>query len=161
MATQTLDECFGYLQLLMHKYMIYVNSFRDDPIFSIVRFTEHERSIVFDCTSNIGNPNIGNPVNFTITFHHTLAQRPVQAAGDDFHNIHDSDHGGQGMVGTTTGYIITQVLFLEVNSINQQWSTWVAYGNRALIRALHEQLVHRGFVTNPQGTNAAVNVICR
>ena len=158
MATQTLDECFGYLQLLMHKYMIYVNSFRDDPIFSIVQFTEHERSIVFDCTSNIGNP-----VNFTITFHHTLAQGdPRLATGDDFHNIHNSDHGGEGMVGSTTGYyIITQVLFLEVNSINQQWSTWVAYGNRALIRALHEQLVHRGFVTNRQGTNAAVNVICK
>ena len=154
MATQTLDECFGYLKLLMHKYMIYVNSFRDDPICSIVQFTEHERSIVFHCTSNIWNP-----VNFTITFHHTLAQRQVQATGDDFHNIHDSDDGG--IVGTTTGYIITKVLFLEVNSINQQWSTWVAYGNRALIRALHEQLFHRGFVTNPQGTDAAVNEICR
>ena len=157
MATQTLDECFGYLQLLMHKYMIYVNCFNERPICMILQCTELDSSIVFDCVSD----NNGNQVNFTITFHHTFPQSPRLATGDDFHNIHDSDSEHGGMVGTTTGYIITQVLFLEVNSINQQWSTWVAYGNRALIRALHEQLVDRGFVTNPQGTNAAVNVICR
>ena len=151
MTTETLDESSRCLQLLMHKYMTYVNCFSKHPICMILQCTELDSSIVFDCMSD----NNGNLVYFTIEFH--IRVQPLPATGGDFHNIH---HVGEGMVGTF-GHIITQVYLLKVNSIGDPpWSKWVAYGKWAVIRALHEKLVERGFVTNPQGTDAALEVIC-
>ena len=132
----------------MDQYKTYVNSFSEHPICTInggpEHHTEHQSSIVFDCFSN------NNQTRFTIVFH-------IQTLGTN--SIHQ---GEEGMIFTNDEGEMRQVLKIEVNSNgNQYMNYWAFFAKRDVIEALHPRLVARGFVTNPLGTQAAVDAICR
>ena len=149
MTTEIMDTCFRYLLLWMHQYKTYVNSVdgRDPPLLTIGNGRRENDSIVFDCFST------NNHTAFTIVFH-IIVQNPASTiANNSIHRL------GEGMVGKM-GSLMRQVLLLEVNSPGTRWPYWVTFSKRRVIEVLHPQLVGRRFVTNPFGTQAAVDAIC-
>ena len=143
---ETMDTCCRYLRLWMYQYKTYVNSVdgRDPPHCIIDEGIAHQSSIVFDCFSN------NNQTRFTIVFH-------IQTL--ETNSIHQVE---EGMIFTNDQGEMRQVLKIEVNSNgNQYMNYWAFFAKRDVIEALHPRLVARGFVTNPLGTQAAVDAICR